>query len=807
MFTNYIKTAIRSLLRHKFFSFINIFGLAVAMSIGMGIIMLVADQLEYDRYNTRRDRIYRVNTAGVDDGSKPNSTSSMPLRNELLEKYTGIEKVVRLKRGFGNHWLEFEGQNVNIPVAGFFADPEVFDFFEYEFQYGDPATALKEPYSVVLTRKAASKLFKEENPVGLTIKVGDVGTYTVTGILKETEKKSHIVFEALASMATVKSLAMQGTNEVTGNYETEDWTNYWNGWTYILLEPGKSDSDIQHYLDKIYQEHIAVITKPDTYKMKFVLQALGDITPGNVINNAIGPVLPLVFIYFLGGLAILILVTSCFNFTNLSIARSLTRAREIGVRKVTGATRWQIFSQFLSESVIVAMVALVIALGMLLLVKPLILQLNFARIFRWDLESNVVVYSIFVLFALVVGILAGFFPAIVLSAFQPIKVLKSVSNLKVFSRMGLRKVLLVSQFTLSLFFILSVIIMHNQLKLFTSKDHGFNMQNNIMVRLNNTKPQLLKTELLKYNNIQSVTAASHLPAAGVSYGNSFKKSLDEKEWTNIGRFIVDEDYLKNMELHMVAGKFFAAEQEKSNKDYIVINEEAVKKLQYKSAMDAVGQEIISQADSSRKTVIGVVIDYNHRDLTQPITPMALMYDSIQFSLLQVRYAGTYENAAKTIEKAWAVVNPGLKIDYQEVESEIKKFYELVFGDIVKVLGIVAFLAIVISCLGLLGMATYTTETRIKEISIRKVLGSSGTALVLLLSKGFLGVLALAITIGIPTTYFINNLWLELIAYHTTISLSVIAQGVLILLAFGVLTVGSQTIRATFVNPVDNLKNE
>ena len=215
---------------------------------------------------------------------------------------------------------------------------------------------------------------------------------------------------------------------------------------------------------------------------------MSDITLGPLINNTIGPMLPLGFVYFLSALAIIILLTSCFNFTNLSIARSLTRAREIGVRKVTGAARWQIFVQFLTESVLVAMVALVIAFVLLLLVRPLLLQLNFARIFRWGLESNFVVYGIFVLFALVVGILAGLFPAIVLSGFQPVKVLKSMNNLKVFSGMGIRKVLLVSQFTLSLFFILSVIIMQNQLRLFISKDHGFNMENNVMVKLNSTGP-------------------------------------------------------------------------------------------------------------------------------------------------------------------------------------------------------------------------------------------------------------------------------------------------------------------------------
>src|SRR5688572_24234991 len=255
MFKNYFKIAMRSLWRNRFFSAINIFGLAVAMSVSMGIIMLLADQIEYDSHNSKRDRIYRIITTG--SNGQRNASASMALRRELLEKYTGIEKVVRLRYGFGNHWLEFEDQDVNIPLAGFYADPEVFDFFEYEFQYGDPASALKEPFSVVLTRKAANKLFKEENPIGLTIKVGKIGTYTVTGVLKEASKKSHIVFEALASMATVKSRELPNNNGIANNSEMENWTDFSNGWTYILLEPGKSTSDIQKHLDKIYQEHIA----------------------------------------------------------------------------------------------------------------------------------------------------------------------------------------------------------------------------------------------------------------------------------------------------------------------------------------------------------------------------------------------------------------------------------------------------------------------------------------------------------------------------------------------------------------------
>ncbi len=806
MLRNYLNTAIRSLLRHRFFSFINIFGLAVAMSICMGIMMLVADQMSHDRYNTKGDRIFQVTTLevdSVDKGHRPSSASTMKLKQELLENYTGVEKVVRIKRGFGNGWLELENQDVNIPLAGFFADPEVFEFFEYEFQYGDPATALKDPYTVVLTRKAANKLFKEENPLGQTIKVGDLGTYTVTGVLKETDKKSHIVFESLASMASVKSIL----NEHDYKDEMDNWTNFWNGWTYIMVEKGKSPEDIQQHLDKIYDQHIASITNPGVFKMKFKLHAMLDLTPGPMMGNSIGPMLPWVFVYFLGGLALVILLTSCFNFTNLSIARSLTRAREIGVRKVTGAMRGQILTQFLTESILVALIALVIAMGLMVIIKPLILQLNFARMFRWDLEANYVVYGIFVVFAVVVGILAGLFPAAVLSAFQPVKVLKNLNTMKVFSHVGLRKVLLVAQFTLSLFFILSLIVIHNQLTLFVSTDHGFNMRSNILVRLNNTSHQTLKNELLKYNNITSVSATSHVPAAGTSYGHGFKRTMEDPDWTKFNYFLVDENYLDNMNIELLAGSFFREANGESNKNFVIVNQEAVKNLQFNSDRDAINQEIISEQDSSRMTIIGVVKNYHHRDLFRTIGPMALMYDAGRFNLVQVSYAGTYDDAVKSIEKAWSTVNPGLKVDYKEVESEINQLYEIFLGDIVKVIGFISVLAILISCLGLLGMATYSTETRMKEISIRKVLGSSSTALVLLLSKGFLVILSIAIALGVPAAYFINGLWLEQIAYHTSLDLPAIATGVLILILFGVLTIGSQTIRATFVNPVKNLKSE
>ena len=272
-------------------------------------------------------------------------------------------------------------------------------------------------------------------------------------------------------------------------------------------------------------------------------------------------------------------------------------------------------------------------------------------------------------------------------------------------------------------------------------------------------------------------------------------------------FSGDADYIKNLGVELVAGKFFQEENDASNKNFIVLNETALDKFQLGTPVEALGQELILQKDSSRKQIIGVVKNYNHQLLVQKMEPMAIIYNPEEYRLLQVSYSGSYEAAGKSVEAAWTKINPGLKVDYKDFSAEVHKIYDIFFGDLVSILSVISFLAILISCLVLLGMATYTTETRIKEISIRKVLGSSNISLVYLLSKGFVSILLIAIVIAVPAAYFINNLWLEQLAYHVSVDAFAILFGVLALIIFGVLTIGSQTWRATYIKPVDNLKGE
>ena len=373
--------------------------------------------------------------------------------------------------------------------------------------------------------------------------------------------------------------------------------------------------------------------------------------------------------------------------------------------------------------------------------------------------------------------------------------------------MGLRKALLVAQFTFSLIFILTVIVVFNQLNLFLRADHGFSMENKAIVHINNTSAQLLKTELLKYPNIENVAATSHLLASGNTRGESFKRRVDAKDWQMVYFYSVDEDYLRSLGVQMLAGKFYDAKEGESNRNFIVLNELAIAEFGFKSPQEAIGQDLVTQADSSSRRIIGVVKNYNHQMLMEKSHGLALIYRPSEYAMLQVSYKGSYSDAGASIEAAWAKVNPTLKVDYKDFSEEIHKLYNILFGDLADILTVISFLAILISSLGLLGMATYATETRRKEISIRKILGSENGALVYLLSKGFIMILALAVLIAVPIAYFANSLWLELMAYHVTVDFATIISGIAILAVFGAATIGSQTWRATFINPVESLKGE
>lgn len=757
--------------------------------------MMLADQYSYDAYNTQSDRIYRVNHTrnDLDAVISGMATSPMPLGEELKTKYTGVASYTRLVRGFGNGWVKLM-QDVNIPISGFYADPNVFETFQYELETGNAKTALVEPYSVVLTKEMAEKLYNDGNPIGQLIKVGDLGSYKVTGVLKELEGKSHIKFEGLASISTIDGLEkLEKFPKTMGS-----WRNRSRGWTYLKLESGVSSVDIEANLAQISHDQYKDMDDMDA---GFFLQNLRAINPGPLLGNQIGPGLPMIFVYFLAGLAFVIMLSACFNYTNLSVARSMSRSREVGVRKIFGAVRSQIFIQFLMESIVISVLAFVFSLGIVHFLKPVFLSLNFSQLLDWNLNESVGIYLLCFCFALFVGVVAGVLPATFHSSVKAIEGLKNLAGVKVFSKMGMRKFLIVSQFSLSLFLVITVKLIFNQMDFMIAKDYGFNADNNLVITLNNSDPDKLKRELLTYSNVSSVSAACFTPASGTSSEDHVIINGEEK---TLHFFYTDEDYAENMGLEMVSGNFFS---KSVREEKVVINEKAIDFLGYENAFDAVGQ-IIMLNDTVSHEIIGVVKDYHFESLISEIKPLVFAYDPEEFGILQVKInSSNFEAAVSDINAAWTAVNPALQIEYKLLSDEVTFFTDLMFGDLSKIIGFVSFLAIIIACLGMMGMVVFSTQVRLKEVSIRKVLGASNQMLVYLLSKGFLKLLGIAILVSVPFSWFVNNLWMDFIAYRVGIGADVILFAVIAVSTLGILVIGSQTIKAANSNPADILRDE
>jgi putative ABC transport system permease protein len=794
MLFNYLKIAVRAIRKQKLFSAINVFGLSFSLSICLVIIMLLADQYSYDRYNTNIDHIHRIN---IYDRNTPviegMATTPAPLGKALLDQQPAVVTQARLVRDFGNAWIKLM-QDVNIPVSGFFADPEVLDLFQYELLHGDAKTALDDPYAVVITEQTANKLFDRTDALGEFIKVGDLGSYQVTGVIKALDGKSHIKFDALASMASYEALVKKDIRTDLNN----NWQNRWHTWTYIRTTEDADLSEIEESLALIAKEHYQ---DDENGIPAFYLQNIGAINPGPMLGNAIGPGIPMIFVYFLVGMALLIIVSACFNYTNLSLARSLNRAKEVGIRKVFGAVRWQIFFQFLMESVVISVLAFACSLIILQLIKPIFLELNFSQMLDWDLANGTSVYIICFLFSVLVGLIAGIVPSFFHSSVRAMQALKNLSGVKVISRMGMRNFLIVSQFGLALFLIISVKLVYDQMNFMIDKDYGFDADNIVVVKLNGSDPQLLKTAYDQYPAIINTAMAGFVPATGTS---STVNILDETEDLTIHQFAVDHDYVDNMGLSWVAGHDFDPGNEKNK---LIINEKAVSFLGYDSPLDAINQ-IITLEDSATYEVIGVIEDYHHETMISEIKPLILIHNPERFSVLQVRVnSDNFEQAIASIEAGWTAVNPNLKIEYKLMSEEISFFADIMFGDISKIVSFISLLALIIASLGLMGMVVYNMQMRQKEVSIRKVLGSTHRQLMLVLSKGFVRLLAIAILISVPITYFINKMWLDFIAYHVSMGVGTIALGVLTILAFGALVIGTQTWRTANTNPAKVLRDE
>lgn len=657
-------------------------------------------------------------------------------------------------------------------------------------------------------------MFNDKSPLGKQVKFEDRGlhildiesgtppvdwgTYTVTGVIDLSAYKTHIKFDVLISSSTLPQLYQDSLMADV----SENWEHYWAAYSYFKVSEGTTQEQVQKALADLSLRKYADSEEFADFQLSG--QKLTEITPGIPVNNEATFRLPEIAYYILSILALVIMVMACLNYTNLSIARAITRMKEIGVRKVNGATRKNLIYQFLTESVITVVIALMFASIILYFTKEAFMNLWFNKYLNFELSTSLPVIVKFLIFAVIVGLIAGTYPALFLSKKNPISALKSKDLSR--GKWGLQKVLNVSQFVVSLIFIVTSMVIYNQFKHYTEFEYGFNSENIINMPLQGNDYDLVVNELNQVSGVTKISGVDYIPATGITNVIEIEGKKEGDDPFVLLNYYVDENFIDNLGLKLLHGDPITANR--ADGKYILINESAVEKLGYTNPQEALGQIWKLDSDESVQ-IIGVVENFRASLLINghEIRPMALSAGKSYINYLNVRISGG--NPLKTIadiQERWKQIDPVHEFKYDFYDNELANTNLAIF-DVVTIIGYISFLAILIACLGLLGMATYATERKTKEVGIRKVLGADELKIVLILSKSFLTLLAISILIAAPLSYFINKLWLDNLPNRVAFGFDTVILGSILMLVLGLITIGSQTLRAARQNPVESLKDE
>lgn len=792
MIGSYIKTSGRSIVRNKLFSFINIVGLAISMSAGLLMIAFLSDLLSYDNFHDKKDRIYRMITINKYLDREPwnMATSSVRAGELVKEDVPGFEEVTIIGNGFTK-----DGQvgDKIIPFDGKWADENFFNVFSFPVLKGNQETALKEPYSIVLTEKTARKFFGDEDAFGKSIRF-DTIDYIVTAVMKDIPKFSHVSFDGLVSLSTEKIVSPK---------LSQWWNDIWSHYTYVVVDKSADLNTIQVNFDKISQKEN--LTDKNTV-IKLRLQPLKDIVVGPDLGNQIGPTMVISVIWISAGLAFVVILSACFNYTNLSIARSLRRSREVGIRKVVGALKSHVLMQFIAEAIIISLLALVCSFMIFLLLRPQFLSVAPELEDMVTLELSPKVIVAFITLAVVVGILAGFLPALFFAKLNAAKVLKDISSVKVFGHLSMRKALVVIQYTLSLAFITTSVVGFFQYRSFLNFDLGFSTENILNIRLHQNSGKALMKELGEMPEVTAMSRSLLVTSVGSYYGTKLKYNSN-KDSADLWFNSVDEKYVPVHGHKLIAGRNFTARPDEPEKE-VIVNEQVVQLL---SPKDPDPQKVIGETilvDKKEVTIVGVVTDFHYGTVDSKIEPLALrtvLQDKEGYVNVKI-VSSDIKATMDKIESIWKKMDSVHPLDATFYDDQIEKAYSK-FSAMLKMIGFLAFLAICIASMGLLGMVVFITETRLKEISIRKALGATEGNLIYIMSRGFILLLGISAMIALPGTYFFfKEVVLPNFPYSPPVGLELFA-GLLVVLAIAVLMIGSQTFKMARTNPAKVLKNE
>ncbi|MCP4728030.1 MAG: FtsX-like permease family protein [bacterium] len=787
MFKNYLKVSLRIIKRHKGFSFINISGLAIGMACCILILLWVQDELSYDRFHKNADNLYRA-VWEMDLGDRTRFTGSCPapLAAALKEIYPEVLKASMVTSGGGTSFRVDDETYRESRL--YFADPDFFEMFSFEFISGNPLSALNDPYSIVITEEIAEKYFKNEDPLGKILNMNNKRDLTVTGVVKNVPENSSIRFKLISPFKLL--------------YEISTVADVWDRHSYrsyVLLTEGISVESFNEKISDFKEEY-----SPDT-QMKLLLHPVKNIhLHSNFIGDGFGNKGNIKYIYIFSTLAALILLIACINFMNLMTARSSKRAKEVGMRKVAGACRADIISQFFSETLFLSFIALAVSIILVKLTLP-----GFNDLARKNLDFNVLnnIYLVVGLFiiTMITGIISASYPSLYISSFQPVKIIKGMLNTGP-GRFNLRNFLVVSQLSLSVMLIIGAIALSKQVNYIQTKDLGWDRDHLISIAMSTkdvrSKVDVLKAEFLHIPDVINV-GGSRSPAAWKETRINGLEWEGQTEEQSVEFWVdrIDPGYIETLGIEIVSGRNFSKEFTSDIGKAYLINEEAVKQM---GLSDPVGKGFTLDQEG---TIVGVMKDHIFESFHSPVAPLLLSYEPSKLYYIHVKLKPeNIQESLSTVEETWKRINPGVPFSYDFVDDDFDFLFrtEKRIGTIFRWSAI---LGIFISCLGLIGLASYIAQQRTKEFGIRKVLGGAETGLIFLMLKEFLKWVLIANIIAWPVSWYVVGMFMQNYAFKTEVGWEIYALSGFIALTSALITVSYQAIKASRTNPVDLLRYE
>ena len=800
MFRNYLLVTLRNIIRQKGYSIINILGLAIGFAVFILIVLHIRNELSFDCFHENADRIYRISVNGTIAGDELNvAVSAAPTGEAMVREIPQISTVTRVDKF--PQTVHFSYNDRNYYQDGLlFVDSTFFDVFSFSLIRGHPKKVLVDPYSLVLTETVAEKYFGTEDPIGKIIKMNNNASFHITGIVEDPPRNSHFRFEALSSFTTML--------EMNGEEAYSNWGAL-SLYTYVLLAKEAVPEEVEKQFPELYLKYMEDLSELDNIKFEPYLQPLTSIHLHSNLMAEIEPNSDIDYVYAFFAIAVFILLIACINFMNLSTARSVQRSKEVGLRKVVGAQRQQLVFQFIGESIMLSFASLVIGLILVEVFLPTFNHLLDTSLYL-NLFSSWKAGLYLPALALVVGILAGSYPALYLSSFQPIRVLKG-SFTKGAGKSSVRNVLVIFQFSISIFLIICTTFVYGQLNFLKQKKLGFSKEHVIVIPLRGErlfdKAQIIKSELLNLSCVTNASTSRFVPGRDMDGSGFIPEGYEDNNPIIIFNNQVDFDYMKTMEMEIINGRDFNNELS-TDSSSVIINETLRKKLGWE---DPLGKKItaFNNNESFDLNIIGVVADFHFRSLHDVIEPSLMFIGKNNTRYINVKLSpGNVEENISIIEGKWKEMEASLPFDYYFLEEDFDSQYkaEQRIGGIFIYFTLIA---IVIACLGLFGLASYNAEQKTREIGIRKALGSSVQRIILMLSKQFTKYIIFANIIAWPLAWYFISEWLSNFAYriHVIDKWWIFPFAALVGLFIALITVIYQAIKAAVINPVEAIKYE